>query len=288
LDTTVRELLCLYHVYGDPTECKLALVRGGVRSYEDFQKYALPFALDVLARKPEERRLRAFFQYIAEVQFQYFCHLKNFQLTPHPAAGQFIDHHEVDVTIDGFRHNHRILSSMDGSDANAADTEYGFLMANVMRPFEIPPDIEKSIQLGLTHALTAHQKHVNFRRKCILKGAIKVHHSLEQCMFDFMAYLTHFSRGNVFSIHRDDDAGVKDVKAATSHLKRVTLDMRKAIITTIFQNVLRSNFDPLPDQLLKRVFRAREHELDLHSEDDAKLAVYEHVLDDVLRAVNMN
>ena len=282
MQRTVKELLCFYHLYGNATECKLALIRGGVRSYKDFKDFALHFTLNVLTDPPEEQDLKRFLQYIGAVQFQYFSHLRKLGLSTLQAEGDFLDLHENEATRSAIQDNQRVISSCD--DSPVPDELYDDLVSGTDLPYHAPQHLVKPLKIGILEATEAYYLLVAFYARCEEK-AIKPHHSLDQCMFDFSAFLTHFSRGFVFSIQggevKKESQG--ELRGAVSHLKRVTLDMRKAMITTIFRSVIGGKLDALPREITLKVLAARHHDLEIASEDDRKLLVYKDELQQVLK-----
>lgn len=267
----VKILLCLYGLYADGTECKLALLKG-TRAYSDFRDHVFPFISNMFAEPPAdiEEIKRLFLGYMLQVQSNYYNALVRYGLTtPHA----FHDMTCEDVSVERIKDNHRTLCEMDGAQVLV----YGINSERLDLEWQLPQHLVRALVQGIGHCLGAYRQ---LNRFCLLceNKSVSPFHSLNQSMTEIREFLTHFCRGYLFFLTGNAEKAERDFEAGLQHLKRATLDMRKSILTTIFKKTKKR----FPKSLFGPIMSARQNELFLGPNEDGKIKMYEREVDMLL------
>jgi hypothetical protein len=246
------------------------------RAYGDFRRHALPFVINLFANEPEEMRrqfINNFVRYICQIQWNYRNTLHERGLrSKEPFFG-------TETELLEFKHivqNHRTLSVMDGTDPADADFKMNI---DRLREWRVPEQPYKDIQVAIPQAHEALRQLERFCETCC-ERSIKPFQNPDQVMAEFMEFLTHVSRGCLFHLRNKEEIASNDFSAAVVHLKRNILDMRKAIVATIFMKY-GGRIDP---KLLKRLLAVRQEELSCGPLDAKKMHLYK---DEVVELTNV-
>ncbi len=267
---TVRNrLLCLYTFYGDPVECKLAIIRGE-RAYSAFRAKVLPFVFNLLPAEDSEpgildQIVRQFFEYIVQIQVEYHHALLKLGVSREATFPEF-DNNGVSPGVIIERH-HR-LCEMDGTEPQDAMLRQLMIRAGQDSLWNVESATTEHLRRAIEESRLAFKQLDTFYEIC--GGRIKIFHSPIQTMAEFMQFLTHFSRGYRFHLLGKSDESQKDLDASTNHLKRVTLDMRKSIATTIIKNAHKK----MPVPLIQGILRSRCEETNACVENAVKFELY--------------
>lgn len=228
---TSARLLCLYAFYGDPTECKRALL-SGTRAYSHFANNASPFVFNALSGKvPGHKRneiLAHFVEYVSATQCAYFSQLRRLGFVSERVF-PFAELPNEDIDAH-FRNAHHYLCRVDGTQPG--DGEFELRMragANFLADGD--QDILNRLKGALLEANDAWGDLRMFSELC--EGSrVRLLQNPNQAITEVMQYLTHLTRALEHSVKNDRKKSFDEVKAGQRHLVRATLDMRKSIIAT--------------------------------------------------------
>lgn len=266
-------LLCLYALIGNPTECKLAAIRG-TRAYDKFWDQCRPFAFNPLVPLGEQRAQEVyggFLQYIHAVQVAYYHTLKKAKID---SGDRFDDAEGKGASVKIIRANHRILCEMDQTEWRD-DYEQLSIKATSGSPIKYETQLREYSKL-FALSYTCFVKLVEKLQNYEFDGKPL---SMDQRLpiGEVLAFLTHLSRSVVF-LHRDKkEKSDEDSDAAVRHCKRAILDIHKAIIVSSFHLHwdYKANFS-IPDvqSYVRNLAKVRATEVSLSANDDEKTRMY--------------
>jgi len=268
-----RGKLCFCALYGTPIACKLALLRG-TQALCDFRALALPFVLNIFANDVEHMLpiFDGLLEHLLLLQTNYYSRLTSLGLT---GTGEFSDMTVKQISHGRIMRNHKYLCSMDDTDPGP---DFCLLGERLHMDPEVPvADIMKALEESRSTYVSLQK----FDTMCA-SHSVQIFHNPDQAMFEFMAFLTHFSRGFLFHVYPAEDSveqNKQDWKAGHLHLKRAVLDMRKSIITTVFRNAQPGKID---HAFSKRLLKARQEEIAGPPEHEGKIEVYKPEVEEVL------
>jgi len=260
-----KELLCLYAFYGDITEAKLSFLRGR-RAYQEFLDYALEFVFNLSVKefKPEDKNeiYGNFFDYMRILQVNYHDELKKRHFT---SDNYLFDLESEGITWKHLRDGHRVLCSLDGTQADDARIE------ELLQQCDFGWELENHRKLarGLLCAREAFTQLRDFEVLCS-QHHISVFHNMKQTVSEFGMFLTHVARGFRYRLEGQTEQGIREGDASISHLKRVTLDMRKSVILTAKQH----RPDLFDSKMLSTLLLCRQKEQRMPVEDGNKFELY--------------
>lgn len=262
----------MYALYLDPVECKLSMLRG-TRDYAGFRSSVLPLITNLwtpLSPEQEKVVIEVFFAHILEVHQKYLEQLKKRMGKEGllKAAG-YPDAENEKATVSLIRRCNGVLRDIDGS--KLVD-DYDMLRKQAGKPVVIPEELPEAFEEAKQAFADLEHFFDRYYKVCM------IHHSPLKSIHQFMAYASHLARGYVKHIRGKEAEGKQDFASAVRHLKRVTLDMRKSILITVFKNTAKQ----IPASFCKSVLSNRDQELvdGLHTPD--KLHMYKSEVVQVL------
>lgn len=226
--------LCLYARFIDPTECKLASLRGR-RDYPEILRVPARFFLTMYSSEAREKHLSELLTYACTIQYHYYRKLSDGKNGLGVAQSKTWQDPELQLpTVALIRNNHRALVEMDGTefnddyDALHKACETGIPLSE---PWGDPLPHRTLIQV----ARRSDRAWFELKTKVQKRYPAKVYvltMPLGKHSFGLMSWLTHFSRAIVFGFRGEKLAAKEDYKASIRHGQRAILDYHKAIVET--------------------------------------------------------
>ena len=258
----VGSVLCLYSSYFDPIECKLSMLRGG-RNYSEFMAHMLPVFFNLFTKQThdqEDRLLKPYLAHILQVHDEYLHHLKKrLGADANRIARDYPKTNAADVSLRLIRCCNKILKEIEG-DKDKDDWD---LLVRKMSIVDIPQPQLDILTRTTEAAFRAWQELISFIQSVGEKP--KIYYSPFQAMYQFMAYGSHLSKGYVLLLRNRRRESKGDFDCAIRHLRRVTLDMRKSILITIFKHA-----PAIPPDIVRAVLRARRSDMRIGYQDPQK------------------
>ncbi|MCX5769545.1 MAG: hypothetical protein NTZ09_04640 [Candidatus Hydrogenedentes bacterium] len=252
------------------------MLKGG-RSYDQFMACMLPILFNLFSRSnhEQEQRVKLYLAHILQVHDEYLKNLKKrLGREAIEIARDYPPTDNMDVSVGLIRKCNRIVKRID----NDVDSDDWDNLKEAMSIVDIPQPQRETLRITTDSAHVAFNQLSNFRRH--IEEKHKLYYSPLQTMYQFMAYGSHVSKGYVLLLrNRTHDGCIQDLESVIRHLRRVTLDMRKAILHTVFRHA-----PTIPPDIVRAVLRARRNDLHIGYQDPQKLHIYEAELHLVLKS----
>lgn len=262
----VGAVLCLYSSYFDPIECKLSMLRGG-RRYDLFILHMLPLFWNLFTKTTlaqQDRILKPYLMYILHVHNEYLYHLKK-RLGPdaRKIAKRYPRTNVPDPSVGLLLSCNEVIKEIEGDKGKDRWQQ----LKQKMSVVDIPQPQKKILTDTTEAACQAWDQLLGFVDS--VKGKSKIYFSPYQATYQFMAYASHLSKGYVLRLENRTKESTQSFDSALRHLRRVTLDMRKSILTTVFAHA-----PTIPVDLVRDVLEARRADTNLDYQDGRKLKLY--------------
>ncbi len=268
MTSNTLRLLCLYAFFGNPTESKLAALKGR-RSYSSFLTEQAKVVLSVFSPAIPEGTSFKFIKYINDVQTDYHAKLIAFGVKP---SKKWIDPEGKSAAVSLLQTNHEALCEMDKTE-HREDFRYCYDMCHSCS------QLGDAIRLKdhLIIASKTYEAWIVFSNKisAAFPGVGYLTQNPNVAVGELMAFLTHISRAVVFH-YRDEPKDAKDdFDACLRHVKRGVLDLHKAILAVSFQlHLEKTKVIPEVTAKVLGLCSARHDELKKSASKDSKLDLF--------------